>query len=356
MPRKSQTKPLTLGFVGSGEVSEKETKALLDDFIGEREDVTFVVPVTEEGFTDTIEAVLDYATENDIAIEIVTNEASAKKRAFGKYIKAAKKTYKVAGAASKVVTVLASKDGGQAELVTIWDDDDTDLEKACNKALDAELVVRDLSSGLEPVEFETDDDSSEDDSSEDESEVDESEAPADDESQDDDDDDAPYTRDELIEAGEKDRKVLIAIAEDFDIEVPPRTRINTIVDKILAAQEAESDDEVEDATEDETEVLDEKSGTTVNVEDLAEHVAAAVVERLRVLLQPVLESVKAIDEGDIPGELSAVEERLERLERAVEQLGERLSGGASSSDEEPEPDEEPEETPKTTGKRRRRRI
>lgn len=327
MVRKSkEAGPLYVGFFGTGKVSDKETDALLTEYLTDKGDeITFLIPATKPSYTDTMAAVVAFAQACDppIPYEIIHDQVSAKARPIAAAIKGASKTHQVAGVGRKLVADLAKKD--DALLVVIWDDDDTELEKVVNAARDADMMIRDLTVQLTEVEF-TDE---EDETAPDEADTDTEAAP---EAAEDSDpvDDTPYTAEELEGAELPDLK---QVAADMGIEVPPRSRKPTYVALILDAQEkaAAAPEGVRVVSEGGSRV---PAGITIQPVD-PEEIATAVVEALCGDGGPLANL------GDI---LDSIEEGVAAIATSqanlVEAVTEALRTPAPAKAD-PEPDEQP---------------
>ena len=243
---------LTLGFIGSGEVSAESVDALLSDYIDSEGDgeARFIIPATADLFHKGIQTVVAFAEENDLPVEILTND-STKGKKFEAVKKQAKKETRAADPVAALIKELA-KGNGQARLIALWDDEDEAMETAVEKADDASIPALDLTTGLDEIEL-TDDEEDDDKSPADDEEEDDDKSLADDDEEDGDAEDDEDT----IDVGEADFKTLKAFAEKHGIEVAPRSKIQTYrreVTKWLesreeapAAPEA-ADDEEDDVT------------------------------------------------------------------------------------------------------------
>jgi hypothetical protein len=352
MARKSKEQPLTIGFFGTGEVAEKEVGALLEDYLQDKgEDVTFVLPATKAHFTPTLQAVVDFALDCDPAIpyEVVTDEegAGASRGSIAKVIKGAAKVHKVARIGQKVVSAVSAAPTGV--LIVAWDDDDEDLEAVANRAVDNELPVRDLTLALEEVVFQPDGEEGGEDEPTKESDDDEVKGESGEEVE-----DAPYTREELEGAELEGESGLKAIAGDFGLEFPPRTRKTTYVDAILKAQEAAGGDEPEEKAEKDDEGSQEIEAEVGSLD--TEALVAAIVEGLRESndFQNLDFATKRL--GDKVGNMV---DRLAAVEEWMADLGKRLDNLGSAPAPEPEVESEnapADEPAPATPVRRRRRL
>lgn len=157
---RSTATPLTLGFVGSGQLDKKAIIALLDDLADGVEVDAIYVPVTKDDFTDEIEAVVEWAIDRKVEYFTFSDEAAVKK---DKVLKAAvdnaKDDFDFKGDAGKqVVEMLADEDVKDGRLLFFFDgeqDVDLDLFEA---AADADVACFDLKDGGSPLTFDEGDD------------------------------------------------------------------------------------------------------------------------------------------------------------------------------------------------------
>lgn len=373
MPRKSKEQALTLGFIGNGELSANDIASTLDDFIGQRQDVTFVLPVTKDGMKTSIKAVADWAIENDVPFQAVTDKESDGVRALGKYLKAAAKTHPpVQRVSQKLLNILTSA-SGEVALVGVWvdpneaTDDDEELDVIVALADDKEIVVRSLNAALEEVEF-AEDDEAESDGTDESDESDESddtdEAKGDD--ADDDEDWTPYTEAELSEKDAADLKAILA--EEWEEEVPPRTRATTMVKRILELQEEfaadDEGDEGDEADEDEAEGDEEQpkakpkteKAAPVEDDDDEDDMAPLTEEEIDAIADAVASKVV---EAIVPALTGAFGEFAEGLEEILSPLVEAVAQQAQAHTPEPtveeDDDEDEEEAPAPARRRPARR-
>jgi hypothetical protein len=363
MPRKSQEQPLTIGFFGLGQVPEGEIEATLDDYLAEvSNEVSFILPVTKTHWTDTLDAIVAYADAKEIPYQAVTDEASSTARNLKKAIAGSTKSHKVARISQKIITALSSATG-DALLVVIWDDEDEELEDICNRAVDKEIPVRDLTSSMEEVEFEDDGKDDADPAEDDEEkpaktkaepkDKDEDDEPAEDAAPDEDEDAGGieiYTAEELEGA---DLDTLKAIAKDDDIEVPPRTRATTLRTLILEFQEGL---EKQKAKADEV-LKSVKIEAEVDYDRIAQSVADVVREILYGDGSPLNEALDAV--------VAEVVEKVDDLFKAsLKRISDIVEGAASKATtddvidveeaEEVVSENEPEDEPAPTTRRKRR--
>lgn len=153
---------ITLGFIGSGEVSEKNFKALLKDLIqAHGKTAKFIVPMTTEHWTDTLASITEYAEEKDYAIEAVVDGDT---KGAKKHLPLARKEHKAEDVPTALVNLLDSAPG--AKLIVLWEDDDETVEEAVVLADEKDIEALDLTSGLDVIELEPDDEGSEPDEEE----------------------------------------------------------------------------------------------------------------------------------------------------------------------------------------------
>lgn len=144
-------KPLTLGFIGQGVTSAKNAEALLTDLIGaEGGKARFILPATEDHWTEGIETVADYALENKIPLVLVTDDSTAGLKNLKGYTQQAAETVKVISAVTKVVKLTAESTG---KLIMLWDDEDDDCYTALDLAEKENVEALDLTAGLHRLEF-----------------------------------------------------------------------------------------------------------------------------------------------------------------------------------------------------------
>lgn len=276
--RRTSRSGLTLGVIGSGEVSAESVDALLSDFIDSEGggEATIVLPATADHYEDGIKTVFEFAVENELGVEVITDD-STKGKKFAKVKDEAKKEHRASDVVVTMIEVL-EKAGDKARLIVLWDDDDEAVEEAVTAADEAGIEALDLTTGLDVIELE-DDDEEEDEKpkksakSKDDDEEDEG---GDDLPDPDGDDDA---EDDEIDLDTAEFPELKEFAQKHGIEVAPRSKRNTYVreiQKYLEEQEASSivsgdeDDETtaglpEVSTSRET-VAEALSGPVVNVQ------------------------------------------------------------------------------------------
>lgn len=360
MVRKAQEDTLTIGFFGSGEVSQESVEAHLDDFLSTQpEKVTFVVPVVKTMWTDTIQWIIEYAQEHDIPYVAVHDEVSGKARNLGKYLKAAAETDEGAKIGLKISNriISAGKDNkDEALLGMAWADDDKELNDVCERIAKAGIPAREFAAtAFEVVDFEVKED-------DDEQAVEASKErhptsngtsqvvaePA----ADDDGEWEPYTRAELekVVADKTPQEALAllkAIALDYKIDVKPRTRMTTLVDMILSHQEVLA------------KVGATPGGPTPSkaygIDVDYDQIAKIVREEIIALLEP--EQVLDVAFGEIVSVLETISNNLDSLAEAVNdlQVGVPEMIEIGSDDDEITSENDPADEPEPVAPARRRR-
>ena len=107
-PRRASAPSLTLGFFGSGTTSLKGATALVEDLIeANGSKARFLVPVTEEHWTEGVAAMADFAIANGHVLEVVTDDTTPKFKAVKSYVEKDSKQYKAAKAGTKIVSVVS---------------------------------------------------------------------------------------------------------------------------------------------------------------------------------------------------------------------------------------------------------
>lgn len=169
MPRaRSSDNVLTIGWIGTGAPDEDNDFAqFVNDQLEEHleaaekdglTEVKFLIPVTSDGFTDELAAIIDYADEAKIDYETITVPTETLPRAYKKHLAGALKSHALDDAFTGLVQMLAKAPHG--ELVIIWDADEDAaelMEDYANVALGAGLPVYDLLDQMSLVELSGDD-------------------------------------------------------------------------------------------------------------------------------------------------------------------------------------------------------
>jgi hypothetical protein len=149
--------PLAVAVIGSGETSQKNVEAQLNDFTTPYSDVTFILPADDEHWTPVVEASFDWLVENELPYVVVTTGASPSKELVP-VIEGAEEVIKVARISTKMVQLLQkqAQEGEAAALLVAWNDDDPEAVTAVNKALNAEIDAFNLLDGLDKFTFDDD--------------------------------------------------------------------------------------------------------------------------------------------------------------------------------------------------------
>lgn len=223
--RTSAAKGFTIGFYGRGETAKENAEKLLVDFIEAAEPATpkFVFAADGDGLSANTKALLDYAQDQEIPYEMVYDADAAAIKAVKSYVDGAAKSYKVTATVAKFLSVLESSD--KPVLFILWDDE-PDTSKLLENATGKQIECRDLTGGLDRLEFTPD----------------EEEAAAADEPAAGDED--GHTKESLAEMSLTEVK---AIAGAFGVETPRGRPRDEIEDAILEAQANPPDDD-EDET------------------------------------------------------------------------------------------------------------
>lgn len=224
-------KSATLGFIGKGDVSARNVKALLTDELEQVTSPKFILPITKDHWTETLADVAQYAIKNDIPFEAVTDDSTAKLKDAKDVLGEALKTHKVARVTSKLVGILA--DSPNPKLVIAWDDEDDEAVRAFTLADKDDIDAYDFCSGLDKLRFGEPE-------PENEPEDDEPRGRSRDEEPEDEPTPQPMTKYTKAELEKLDFNELKDIAAAMKIEVPNRTRTPGYIQRILDAQDGET--------------------------------------------------------------------------------------------------------------------
>lgn len=158
MPRRSSAADsgFTIGFIGTGQIDQEAVENLVLDFL-EAQDVTnetdlqFIVPITEDGFSDTLEHVCGLAKDNEIPYAaVIDTAASGAPKSIKKHIDEAFKSHKVEDVNAQVVSLL--KKAARPHLFVLFEEDDEEandeLVALAEDAFEAEVKVFDLTDAL----------------------------------------------------------------------------------------------------------------------------------------------------------------------------------------------------------------
>lgn len=190
-----KSRTVKIAVFGSGELTAKAFKALVTDHLTQfaNDDVSFVLPLTKDGFTPTLGIVGDFLTENEIPYETITEKGGARTRALKPYTQNATTNFEVErGFVRKISTVLSGAD--VAQLFALYDEADEDLDAAMMQAFDKGIQVFNLLDGLDELEPADEDEETESDEEEaDEEETEDDAEEEDEEAEDEEEDDEPVT-------------------------------------------------------------------------------------------------------------------------------------------------------------------
>lgn len=155
--------PLALGVIGTGSTSGKNLEALLNDYTSNYPDVAFVLPVTDEHWTDTLDLVHAWLVANELPYVAVSTSDPVSK-ALQPVLEGADAKHKVARVSTKMVQLLQAQvaEGDDAAVLVLWDDEDQEAALAVTKALTANLSALNLCNGLDPFSFDDDEDGGDD--------------------------------------------------------------------------------------------------------------------------------------------------------------------------------------------------
>lgn len=271
--------------LGDGEMTRKELLSTLNDLWTSAEGDSFWFIVQgKSNPTDTDQAIVNWLAKNNIYFEVVTDVPDAMDDIYDD----AQATHSAKKLSTKVIDLLntSPEDGEDAKVLSLFVSNDETVEEDRWLASILEVVcdngfpVFALNDGMIELEFGADANAEEEE---------EEEAPAptpragaskktaaavveDDEDEEEEEEGAvaEYTREQLEELA---LPALKKIATGMGIELPPRTRITTYVDRILGEAEAEAEEEAE------VEVIE--PALDLDMDTIVEMVIAAIVERLQ---------------------------------------------------------------------------
>jgi len=154
--RLAPKKPLTLAFLGGGELSSKMTESMLADYTAPFEEVTVILPVDDAYWSPAIESVYDWVSANDVPFVAVTSGGTPSKDLVA-VLEAADNVQKVARISIKMVQLLQQEAAeSEVALFVFWDDDDEEAVLAVNKALAGEVRAYNMLDGLDEFTFDDD--------------------------------------------------------------------------------------------------------------------------------------------------------------------------------------------------------
>lgn len=213
--------------LGDGGMTKKELVETLKDLYTQagEEPYWFLVQGKSEP-SDTDEAMIAWFDKNEIYYEVFTDDADAMAECYS----TAQETHPAKKLTVKIVNLMNTRpeEGESADVLALFVSDEPDVEEdrwlytVLSAVHDAGFTILALNDGLVEVDLSDEGTTAE---AEPEAEPTEAtpEAPSEDE----------WTRERLDELELSDLK---ALAATLGVELPPRTRMNTYIDAILAAQ------------------------------------------------------------------------------------------------------------------------
>lgn len=155
-------------LMGSGAPkSEKILRSTLRDFMADKTNATFYVPMTKELWNDNLASAVDVLIEDEVPYDIFIAKDETRTRAFKPFIQNAQNVIErerglLVGLVRKV------QEADNSFFLALMDDDDAALDTAMLKAMDAGIPVLDLTAGLTELESsgEKDEDEADDDEEE----------------------------------------------------------------------------------------------------------------------------------------------------------------------------------------------
>lgn len=153
----NRSKPLVLGFIGDGSVTNSYLTGALDQLVGDRDEVSIVLPITDDSYNDSMAMVLDWADANKIDFEGVVDETTSKDKELKAIAADAVKTTKTTVVGEQVVKLLDSSDI-EGRLIVFWEVDDegvgaADATSALEAADTADIPTYDICNGMELFTF-----------------------------------------------------------------------------------------------------------------------------------------------------------------------------------------------------------
>lgn len=165
---------IALAFAGSGQTSEENIKALLNDYLGigpedadgfpalpdeDELDVRIAFPVSETHLTDAVLDVVDWTEYADLAYEVITDGSDEGRKARG-VLKDAENTIDTKNVNEGVISWLyeLSRDKFEPVLILLWGEEgDDNAEILLDRAGTYDnFKVLDLTAGLDEINFEED--------------------------------------------------------------------------------------------------------------------------------------------------------------------------------------------------------
>lgn len=222
---------LTLGFVGSGKIEKKNAFALLTDLIdASGGNAKFILPMTKGFWNEYLVIVSDFAIDNNIPVEAVVDDTTAKMREVKHLLASVRKQHQSAAAAHKLAALLEEARDGR--LVVLWDDEDEEALDAVRAADGKGVALLELTRGLDRIELVADDEDEE------EPVTDEVEEPEEEAEEAEPEDDEEEEEAEEEEAGEDDEEE----SDEEELEAEDEF------------EEAEAEEDLDEVAEDDEEV------------------------------------------------------------------------------------------------------
>lgn len=232
--KKADAEPKAVGFLGTGKVSAKASKALLTDFVKAQGDVKFVIPITEDYWTNSMTEIATFAEDNDILIEAVWDgeeENDPEEILEGDF----------EGVKTKKVVDRIIKD---SELI-IFLFEEGETEELLDQAIEAGVSCYDLGEGLQELELEEVPEDAAESEDEEDDEPEDDDADSDDGDDEEDSDDGEDEDDEDVDLAtfdidsldvKDDRDRIMEIGEQLGVESYKGMRVGTMVKEIKKAQ------------------------------------------------------------------------------------------------------------------------
>jgi hypothetical protein len=160
-----------IAFAGSGESSEENTKALLNDYLGfgpedsegypdvpDDFDVRIVLPLSDSHVTEPVMGVFDWTEYADVTYELLVEKSAKVSGKDAKaLIKYAESEKEVASVNSAIIDALvdAKEDGYEPLLFLFWGEEgDQNAEVLLDLASTAGIKAKDVTAGLDDISFE----------------------------------------------------------------------------------------------------------------------------------------------------------------------------------------------------------
>jgi len=150
MPKKPP-EDIMVGVLGTGEMDVDQATTLLEDYMNAEiqgeESVRLIFPMVTGEFSDTMDELVNMATENSIAYELITNAEDKARRRFTEIAATARKTYMAPAPFLQLETILV--EAPRAVLFVLWDSErDDEMQAVVGKFVDAGIDTREWTDGL----------------------------------------------------------------------------------------------------------------------------------------------------------------------------------------------------------------